>query len=154
MFWAMFSLIVRSTWLYLQYLVVFTQVAAGWCPEILEIYYSKSAIHVSGDVFAHHQVTWGILLGRVTCGEQQVSREVCCRAELPVPNSKGHVRFAVSTTLLLKIHVFWHVTFRSNPWRRQYSPFEKTEHTNTTSHPSPPGWSVVCVVKLVNWLIC
>jgi hypothetical protein len=31
MFQAMFSLIIRSTWLYLQYLVVFT--AAGYCPE-------------------------------------------------------------------------------------------------------------------------
>jgi hypothetical protein len=28
---AMFSPIIRRTWLYLQYLVVFTQVAAGWC---------------------------------------------------------------------------------------------------------------------------
>jgi len=64
MFRAMFSPIIRSTWLYLQYLVVFTQVAAGWCPEWVEteicglcglIYYSKSALHVSGDVFAHHQ---------------------------------------------------------------------------------------------------
>ena len=27
----MFSFIIRSTWLYLQYLVVFTQVATGWC---------------------------------------------------------------------------------------------------------------------------
>jgi len=25
--------IIRSTWLYLQYLVVFTQVAASWCPS-------------------------------------------------------------------------------------------------------------------------
>ena len=33
MFRAMFSPIIRSTWLYLQYLVVFTQVAAGWCLE-------------------------------------------------------------------------------------------------------------------------
>ena len=31
MFRAMFSPIIRRTWLYLQYLVVFTQVAAGWC---------------------------------------------------------------------------------------------------------------------------
>ena len=31
MFWSMFSPIIRSTWLYLQYLVVFTHVAAGWC---------------------------------------------------------------------------------------------------------------------------
>jgi hypothetical protein len=31
MFQAMFSPIIGSTWLYLQYLVVFTQVAAGWC---------------------------------------------------------------------------------------------------------------------------
>jgi hypothetical protein len=31
MFRAMFSSIIRSTWLYLQYLVVFTQVAADWC---------------------------------------------------------------------------------------------------------------------------
>jgi hypothetical protein len=31
MFRAMFSPITRYTWLYLQYLVVFTQVAADWC---------------------------------------------------------------------------------------------------------------------------
>jgi len=31
MFRAMFSPIIRSTWLYLQYLVVFTQAAACWC---------------------------------------------------------------------------------------------------------------------------
>ena len=30
MFRAMFSPIIRSTWLYLQYLVVFTQEATGW----------------------------------------------------------------------------------------------------------------------------
>jgi hypothetical protein len=36
MFRAMFPPIIRSTWLYLQYLVVFTQVAAGWCPEWVE----------------------------------------------------------------------------------------------------------------------
>jgi len=32
MFRAMYSPIIRSTLLYLQYLVVFTQVAAGWQP--------------------------------------------------------------------------------------------------------------------------
>jgi hypothetical protein len=31
MFRGMFSPIIRSAWLYLQYLVLFTQVAAGWC---------------------------------------------------------------------------------------------------------------------------
>ena len=36
MFRAMFSPIIRSTWLYSQYLEVFTQVAAGWCPEWVE----------------------------------------------------------------------------------------------------------------------
>ena len=36
MFRAMFSPIIRSTWLYLQYLVMFTQVAVGWCPEWFE----------------------------------------------------------------------------------------------------------------------
>jgi hypothetical protein len=36
MFRAMFSPIIRSTWLYLQYLVVFTQVASCWCPEWVE----------------------------------------------------------------------------------------------------------------------
>jgi len=35
MFRAMFSPIIRSTWLYLQYLVVFIQVAAGWCQQQL-----------------------------------------------------------------------------------------------------------------------
>jgi hypothetical protein len=33
MFQAMFLPIIRSTWMYLQYLVKFSQVAAGWCPE-------------------------------------------------------------------------------------------------------------------------
>ena len=32
-FRAMFSAIIKRTWLYLQYLVVFTQVAADWCHE-------------------------------------------------------------------------------------------------------------------------
>jgi len=35
----MFSPIIRSTWLYLQYLVVFTQVVAGWCLGHLGEYY-------------------------------------------------------------------------------------------------------------------
>jgi len=48
MFRAMFSPIIRSTRLYLQHLVLFTQVAAGWCHGWVET-------HVSGDVFAHHQ---------------------------------------------------------------------------------------------------
>jgi hypothetical protein len=38
MFRAMFSPIIRSIWLYLQYLVIFTQVAAGWCHGWVEIY--------------------------------------------------------------------------------------------------------------------
>ena len=37
MFRAMFSPIIRSTWLYLQLLVVFTQVVAGWCHGWVEI---------------------------------------------------------------------------------------------------------------------
>ena len=52
MFRAMFSPIIRSTWLYLQHLLVFTQVAAGWCYGWVE---TKSALHVPGDVFAHNQ---------------------------------------------------------------------------------------------------
>jgi hypothetical protein len=36
-FRTMFSPIVRSTWLYLQYLVVFSQVAASWCLGWFEI---------------------------------------------------------------------------------------------------------------------
>jgi len=41
MFRAMFSPIIRSTWLYLQYLVVFTQVAAGWCLECIETQFQR-----------------------------------------------------------------------------------------------------------------
>jgi len=37
MFRATFSPIIRSTWLYLQYLVVFIQAAAGWCLEMQRI---------------------------------------------------------------------------------------------------------------------
>jgi len=36
MFQAMFSPIIKNTLLYLQYLVVFTHVAAGWCPKCVE----------------------------------------------------------------------------------------------------------------------
>jgi thiol-disulfide isomerase/thioredoxin len=36
MFRAMFTPIIRSTLLYLQYLVVFIQVAASWCPKCVE----------------------------------------------------------------------------------------------------------------------
>jgi hypothetical protein len=36
-FRAMFPPLIKSIWLYLQYLVVSTQVAAGWCPEWVEI---------------------------------------------------------------------------------------------------------------------
>jgi hypothetical protein len=32
MFRAMFSPIIKNTWLYIQYLLVFTQVAANWQP--------------------------------------------------------------------------------------------------------------------------
>jgi len=46
MFRAMFSPIVRSTWLYLQYLVVFTQVAVGWCPEWVETAYVRISLFI------------------------------------------------------------------------------------------------------------
>jgi hypothetical protein len=36
MFRAMFSSIIRSNWLYLQYLVVYIRVAVGWCLEWTE----------------------------------------------------------------------------------------------------------------------
>ena len=55
MFGATFSSIIRSTWQYLQYLVVFSLVVAGWYPEWVETAYFKSALHVSGDVFAYHK---------------------------------------------------------------------------------------------------
>jgi len=48
LFRAMFSPIIRSIWLYLQDLVVFTQVAAGCCPEWVETELSYSWLHASG----------------------------------------------------------------------------------------------------------
>jgi hypothetical protein len=44
MFRAMFSLIIRSIRLYLQYLVVFTQAAAGWCLELVETAVGKYSL--------------------------------------------------------------------------------------------------------------
>jgi hypothetical protein len=68
MFRAMFSPIIRSTWLYLQYLLVFTQVAAGWCPEWVEtelcrlwdVYYTPYNLHSSVLTHSGHQpaATW------------------------------------------------------------------------------------------------
>jgi hypothetical protein len=43
MFRAMFSPIISSTCLYLQYLVVFTQVAAGWCLELVGYFHGNIA---------------------------------------------------------------------------------------------------------------
>ena len=40
----MFSPIIRSISLYLQYLVVFTQVAAGWCLEGVETELKRSTL--------------------------------------------------------------------------------------------------------------
>jgi hypothetical protein len=54
-FWAMFSPIIGSTWLYF---TVSGSVHPSCCrsAELYTlIYYSKAALHVSGDVFAHHQ---------------------------------------------------------------------------------------------------
>jgi len=45
MFRAMFSPIIRSTWLYLQYLVVFTQDAAG-CPKHVELTWNNKLIYI------------------------------------------------------------------------------------------------------------
>ena len=53
MFRAIFSPIIRSTWLYLQHLVIYTNVVAGWCHGWVGT--AVPTLHVSGDVFAHHQ---------------------------------------------------------------------------------------------------
>jgi len=42
MFRAMFSPIIRSTWLYLQLLVMFTNVAAGWQPAATFVNITRS----------------------------------------------------------------------------------------------------------------
>ena len=53
MFRAMFSPIIRSTWLYLQYLVVFTQVAARFCK------YSHVLLMMSKNIAPKHvELTW------------------------------------------------------------------------------------------------
>src|SRR5215475_1223463 len=52
----MFSPIIRSTWLYLQYLLTFTNVAAaGWCLGRVVTTVRTLPSHQPGDVFAHHQ---------------------------------------------------------------------------------------------------
>jgi hypothetical protein len=51
----LFSPIIRSTLLYLQYLVVFTQVAAGWCLGWVETSFEPTQDMFRGDIFAHHQ---------------------------------------------------------------------------------------------------
>jgi len=66
-FRAMFSPIIRSTWLHLQVLVVCTQVAAGWCHGWVE------TLHVSDDIFAHHQEHLTVFTGSVSMHPS------CCR---------------------------------------------------------------------------
>jgi hypothetical protein len=55
MFWAIFSPIIRSTWLYLQYLVVFTEVPAGWCLGWVQTQFYLIQDMFRGNIFAHHQ---------------------------------------------------------------------------------------------------
>ena len=54
---AVFSPIVRSTWLYLQYLVVFTQAAAGWCLEWVKTKHTPHILHSSVSTHPWHQPT-------------------------------------------------------------------------------------------------
>ena len=63
MFRAMFSPIARNTWLYLQYLVVFTQVAAGWQPTAtwvcnLGVHTKRSS--VQSDIYRVTYTEWNI----------------------------------------------------------------------------------------------
>jgi len=53
MFLVMFPPIIRSTWPYLQYLVVFTQVAAGWC---LEWVINLSKTTANSNLGEHYQI--------------------------------------------------------------------------------------------------
>ena len=77
-FRAMFSPIIRSTWLYLQYLLVFTQVAAGWCLGWVETelswlwgVYTPHNQHSSVSTHLRHQpaATW-------------VNTTICCKYSL------------------------------------------------------------------------
>ena len=73
MFRATFAPIIRNNWLYLQYLVVFTQVAAGWCSEWVETelcrlwgVYTRLTIHIQSSALndgrkhrpKHVELTW------------------------------------------------------------------------------------------------
>ena len=49
---AMFSPTIRSTCLYLQYLVVFTQVAAGWCLKCVETKFQS----IQRNLGEHYQI--------------------------------------------------------------------------------------------------
>jgi len=64
MFRAMFSPIIRSTWLYLQYMLAFTQVVAGQCHGWVE---------TAGDVFSHHQEHLNVVT------ESGIVHPSCCR---------------------------------------------------------------------------
>jgi hypothetical protein len=50
MFHALFSPNIRSTWLYLQCLVLFIQVAANWCPEWVENLFRTPAGNILEDI--------------------------------------------------------------------------------------------------------
>jgi len=61
MFRAMFSPIIRSIWLYLQYLLVFTQVAAGWCLGWVETAFqliqdTSRQLHIQGQFIIPSQL--------------------------------------------------------------------------------------------------
>jgi hypothetical protein len=52
----MFSPIIRSTLLYLQYLVVFTHVAAGWCHDDLKRSFNSSMTPAGSDLGEYYQM--------------------------------------------------------------------------------------------------
>jgi hypothetical protein len=61
MFRAMFSPIIRSTCLYSQYLVVFIQIAVGWClrwVEIKYVYFNASKTPADSNLSEYYQILW------------------------------------------------------------------------------------------------
>jgi len=56
MFRAMFSPIIKSTWLYLQYLVVFIEVAASWFSEWVETVSTHSGHKPAATLDEHYQI--------------------------------------------------------------------------------------------------
>jgi hypothetical protein len=102
MFRAMFSSSIRSTWLYLQYLVVFTQIAAGVSWMSFNSFMNTKEVSVTLTHHHHHHLSTHISSWTVQVKVHEDPIPVDLQDTQVLPNSFWSPQVMVSTWMILK----------------------------------------------------